>query len=85
MCRPSCSLLLVAESLRRHLTDAKDIAAKRLEHYFGLSHLNGRDRVKRWSKLSTEPKLVKGEWQSVYRYKESKGKQTICVLRMLDI
>ena len=47
----------------------------------------GPERIKRWSKLSTEPALVKGEWQSVYRYKESKGRQLeiVCVLRMLDI
>ncbi|KDR71018.1 hypothetical protein GALMADRAFT_15660, partial [Galerina marginata CBS 339.88] len=75
----------LAESLRRHLIDAKDLAAKKLDHYIGLSLLNGSARVESWSKLSTEPKLVKGEWHSVYRYKEPKFPSQAAVYRdMLD-
>ncbi|KDR78511.1 hypothetical protein GALMADRAFT_209005 [Galerina marginata CBS 339.88] len=63
----------LAGSLRKHYVDAKNVAAKKLEHYIGLSLVNGPERVARWAGLSTEPKRVNGEWHSVYRYKAPKS------------
>lgn len=47
-----------------------------IDYFLGLSLLRGEENVKRWETESTQPWFIDGEWQSVYRLKQSKRKIT---------
>lgn len=47
-----------------------------IDYFIGLSLLRGEENVKKWETESTEPWFIDGEWQSVYRLKQSKRKIT---------
>jgi hypothetical protein len=47
-----------------------------IDYFLGLSLLRGQENVERWEVESTKPWFIDGEWQSVYRLKQSKRKIT---------
>ena len=59
--------------LYRSINSAREFTVKTRQALLGLTELFGEEKVEEWRKLNTEPKLVKGEWTSVYRVPKSKG------------
>ena len=56
----------IASSLARRLSDAKRQAQSAREYFEGFSAAN-KHHIQQWSKESTVPRLVNGEWTSVYK------------------
>ncbi|KAF7975232.1 hypothetical protein HWV62_10194 [Athelia sp. TMB] len=61
----------LANYLYRQLQNARSVAPKMIAQFHGLCALYGKEKVEQWSKLSTKAEFKKGEWQSVYRYRDS--------------
>ena len=51
-----------------------------IDHFLGISILCGEENVKLWEKEDTEPQLVDGEWESVYRLREAKREFALTIL-----
>ncbi|KAF8913329.1 hypothetical protein CPB85DRAFT_1219841 [Mucidula mucida] len=59
---------LMEDYLESHLIDARVSLQGAIDHFFGLSISRGKENVVAWSKLSTEPRKVGSDWESVYRF-----------------
>ncbi|KAF8204536.1 hypothetical protein BJ912DRAFT_277 [Pholiota molesta] len=74
--------------LGQSLFDALQVAcAKRtsmIDYFLGLSLLRGQENVERWEAESTKPWFIDGEWQSVYRLKQSKLPSQASILQSLE-
>ena len=64
---------LLAVSLSRLYTKAKDHPEVAREHFLGLSVLRGHERVAQWWNEKTKPVYKNNEWHSVYHLEDKKG------------
>ncbi|PPQ98101.1 hypothetical protein CVT26_003271 [Gymnopilus dilepis] len=75
----------LGRSLSDNLRKAFETRDAMIDHFLGLSILRGEENVKLWEKEDREPRLVDGEWESVYRLKEAKLPSQAAIFQSLEV